>query len=240
MKKNVSVTMLLLLSAFVNFCFAQTGAEWPKEIPLQTNGGKIIIYQPQPDELNGNILTGRAAIAGKENAKDELTFGAIFFEAKLSTDKATRMATMESFKITNAKVTGLDDQAKITKLISIIETEVPKWNYDLSLDDLVATLKKDHPNAEVYNNTPPKIIYRDKPTTLVILDGEPKVKKDKDLDADRVINSPNLIFKEGSQWNMYEGGTWYKSSSILSGWSAQKSMSKKVSSINDQIKKQEK
>jgi hypothetical protein len=104
----------------------------------------------------------------------------------------------------------------------------------------VSTIKRDHPNAEIYNNDPPKIIYTTKPTTLVVLDGEPKIQKDKDLDADRVVNSPSLIFKEGNQWNMYNGGIWYKSNAVTSGWTAENSMSKKVKSINDQIKKQEK
>lgn len=233
----------LILSALVFVCGTASQAQtklWPKEIPFTKTDGKVLIYQPQPDALEGNTLTGRAAIAGKEKAKDELVFGAIFFEAKLFTDKATRMASLESFKITNAKITGLDDQEKLAKLIALIETEVPKWELDISIDELVATIKKDHPNAEVYNNDPPKIIYREKPTTLVILDGEPKVKKDKDLDADRVVNSPNLIFKEGNQWNMYLGGIWYKSAQITTGWTSSATMSKKVKSINDQIKKQEK
>ena len=213
---------------------------WPREIPFAKTGGKVVIYQPQPDALEGNTLTGRAAIAGKEKASDELVFGAIFFEAKLSTDKATRMANLESIKITNAKVKGIDDEEKIKKLISLIETELPKWNIEISLDQLVSTIKKDHPNAEIYNNDPPKIIYKDKPTTLVIFNGEPKIQKDKDLDAERVVNSPNLVFKEGAQWNMYNGGIWYKSSDVLKGWTATTAMSKKVKSINDQIKKQEK
>ena len=53
---------------------------WPREIPFAKTGGKVIIYQPQPDAVEGNTLTGRAAIAGKEKASDELIFGAIFFE----------------------------------------------------------------------------------------------------------------------------------------------------------------
>ena len=213
---------------------------WPREIPFAKTGGKVVIYQPQPDALEGNTLTGRAAIAGKEKASDELVFGAIFFEAKLSTDKATRLANLESIKIINAKVKGIDDEEKIKKLISLIETELPKWNIEISLDQLVSTIKKDHPNAEIYNNNPPKIIYKDKSTTLVIFNGEPKIQKDKDLDAERVVNSPNLVFKEGAQWNMYNGGIWYKSSNVLKGWTATTAMSKKVKSINDQIKKQEK
>jgi hypothetical protein len=218
----------------------QAQTTWPREIPFVKTGGKVIIYQPQPDAVEGNTLTGRAAIAGKEKASDELIFGAIFFEAKLLTDKATRKASLESIKITNAKIKGVDDEEKIKQLIGLIETEVPKWNLEISIDQLASTIKKEHPDAEIYNNTPPKIIYKNKPTTLVILDGEPKIQKDKDLDAERVVNSPNLLFKEGSQWNMYNGGVWYKSTNVLSGWTASTTLSKKVKSINDQIKKQEK
>ena len=237
--KNFYVLLLLALLLNVVSVSAQQ-LTWPKEIPLSKTGGKVIIYQPQPDELTGNTLTGRAAIAGKEKASDELVFGAIFFEAKLMTDKATRKGRLESIKITNAKVSGLDDEEKIKKLIALIEKEVPKWNIEISLDQLASTIKKQHPNAEIYNNTPPKIIYKDKPTTLVILDGEPKIQQDKNLEAERVVNSPGLIFKEGAQWNMYNGGIWYKSTAVLAGWTAAPGMSKKVKSINDQIKKQEK
>lgn len=236
--KKLILTCFAGILFFTNSVLAQS-SYWPKEIPLKT-GGKILIYQPQPDELNGNILKGRSAVGGKEKMGDPMVYGAIFFDATFSTDKGTRMATIESVKITNAKMEGLDDQAKLQKMINLIETEVPKWNFDFSLDQITATMKRKSGDGEMYNNTPPKIYYRDKPTSLVILDGEPKIKKDKDLDAERVLNSPNLIFKEGSQWNMYEGGTWYKSSQVTSGWVAEKSMSAKVKSINDQIKKQEK
>ena len=236
MKKNLLLLWLAVASVFS--LFAQTDY-WPKEIPLKT-GGKILIYQPQPDELNGITLKGRAAVGGKEKASDPMVYGALFFEAKLNTDKSTRMATLESFSITNAKVEGLEDKEKLGKMVALIESEVPKWDLDISLDQIIATIKRKSGDGLMYNNTPPRIFYRDKPTSLVILDGEPKIKKDKDLDAERVLNSPNLIFKEGNQWNMYNGGTWYKSFEVTNGWVPETKMSAKVKSINDQIKKQEK
>lgn len=236
--KRIFLCCLTAVLMFSSSLLAQS-SYWPKEIPLKT-GGKILIYQPQPDELNGNILKGRTAVGAKEKASDPMVYGALFFEAKLITDKSTRMGTLESVKITNAKMDGVKDLTKVEQMIAFIESEVPKWNLDLSLDQITATMKRKEGDGEMYNNTPPKIYYRDKPTSLVILDGEPKIKKDKDLDAERVLNSPNLIFKEGSQWNMYEGGTWYKSSQVTGGWVAEKTMSAKVKSINDQIKKQEK
>jgi hypothetical protein len=237
MKSNVCVAFFCLLIVSSNL-FAQSDY-WPKEIPLKT-GGKILMYQPQPDELDGNVLKGRSAIGAKEKANDPMVYGAIFYEARIATDKDTRMGTLESIKITNAKVEGLTDEVKMGKMIALIETEVPKWDMDIALDQIIGAMKRREGDGQMYNNTPPNIYYREKPSSLVILDGEPKIKKDKDLDAERVLNSPNLIFKEGNQWNMYNGGIWYKSSKVTSGWTAEKSMSKKVSSINDQIKKQEK
>ncbi|MEY2917689.1 MAG: hypothetical protein RIS73_1403, partial [Bacteroidota bacterium] len=237
MKSKIRLAYCILL--LMGYVSAGAQNTWPKVIPFK-NGGKVTIYQPQPESFTGNKLTGRSAVSVNETTKSEPVFGAIFYDAFMSTDKDSRTADLDSIIITNAKFNGVDDQAKIDRLIAFIETEVPKWNLEISLDALVSTIKRDHPNAEIYNNDPPKIIYTTKPTTLVVLDGEPKIQKDKDLDADRVVNSPSLIFKEGNQWNMYNGGIWYKSNAVTSGWTAENSMSKKVKSINDQIKKQEK
>ena len=136
----------------------------------------------------------------------------------------------------------MEDQKKIDKLTALIQKEAPKWKLKVSIDDLVASIKKENVSlaSSGFKNDPPKIIYASKPTTLVVLDGELQIQKDKDLDADKVVNSPNLIFKEGSQWNMYAGGIWNKSSSVVNGWKQNTSLSKKVRSVNDQIKKQEK
>jgi hypothetical protein len=233
--------IFLLLAGILPLClnlFSQRNF-WPKEIPLKT-GGKILIYQPQPDELNGITLKGRTAVGAKEKANDPMVYGAIFFDAKLIADKSTRNATLESLTITNAKMEGVDNNEKLQKMVQLIESEVPKWDLDISLDQIVASIKRNSGDGKMYNNTPPKIYYSTKPTSLVILNGEPIIKKDKDIDADRVLNSPNLIFKEGNQWNMYNGGIWYQSTSVTSGWAPSKNMSGKVKSINDQIKKQEK
>lgn len=145
----------------------------------------------------------------------------------MSTDKASRTADLDSITITNAKFTGVDDQTKVDKLVAFIEGEVPKWKIEISLDALAATIKRDHPTAEIYNNDPPKIIYVTRPTSLIIIDGEPKIKKDEKLDAERVLNTPSLIFKKGNQWNLYEGEIWYKSNAVTSSLTAENRCLKK-------------
>ena len=235
----MKVLFFLILVVAAQSLAAQT--TWPKEIPL-SGGGKITIYEPQPESLNNNQLIGRAAVAVTKSSSSEPVFGAISFEAVLQTDRDKRMATLESVTITSAKFPGVEDSSELKLLSQIIEKEVPKWNLDLSLDLLIASIKKENPDksgTDNFKNNAPKIYYRNKATTLVILDGEPKIQKDKDLDADRVVNSPSLIFKEANQWNMYNGGIWYKSTSVTSGWSPNQNLSTKLQSVNTQIKKQE-
>ena len=242
MKFKLRYFVFLIIFSLSNpFAFAQvSNINWPKEITLQT-GEIITIYQPQPESFSGNKITGRAALSVRKTSNDEPVFGAIFFEATISTDKDNRIAQIESLTITNAKFPGVEDQSQIDKMTSEIETEVPQWNMEISLDELVASIKEDNGGGtDQFNNDPPKIIYRNKPSTLVTLDGDPKIQNDNDLNADRVVNTPALIFKDGNLWNLYTGGIWYKSSSVTGNWTQNTNLSQKLQSINDQIKKQEK
>ena len=230
----------IILTIFSTFSLVAQN-KWPKEMKL-ADGSSLTIYQPQPESLNGNKITGRAAVSVKKNAGGEPIFGAIFYAGTITTDKASRMAELETLSITNVKFSGDAEKDKIDKMAAAIEKEAPTWKIQFSIDDVAASIKKDNNTSSnnQFNNDPPKIIYTDKQTTLVLLDGAPKVQQDKDLDAERVVNSPNLIFKEGNFWNLYLGGIWYMSSSVTEGWKPNVSLSKKLQSVNEQIKKQEK
>ena len=230
----------ILLTGFSTFSLVAQN-KWPKEMKL-ADGSSLTIYQPQPESLNGNKITGRAAVSVKKNTGGEPIFGAIFYAGTITTDKASRMAELETLSITNVKFSGDAEKDKIDKMSAAIEKEAPTWKIQFSIDDVAASIKKDNNTSSnnQFNNDPPKIIYTDKQTTLVLLDGAPKVQQDKDLDAERVVNSPNLIFKEGNFWNLYLGGIWYMSSSVTDGWKPNTSLSKKLQSVNEQIKKQEK
>ena len=230
----------ILLTIFSTFSLVAQN-KWPKEMKL-ADGSSLTIYQPQPESLNGNKITGRAAVSVRKNTGGEPIFGAIFYAGTITTDKASRMAELETLSITNVKFSGDAEKDKIDKMSAAIEKEAPTWKIQFSIDDVAASIKKDNNTSSnnQFNNDPPKIIYTDKQTTLVLLDGAPKVQQDKDLDAERVVNSPNLIFKEGNFWNLYLGGIWYMSSSVTDGWKPNTSLSKKLQSVNEQIKKQEK
>ncbi len=219
--KNIT-RFVLLLSIAIGFAnLVKAESEWPKEIPLD-NGGKIIIYQPQPESLNGNMLSARAAVSISPSAGAEETFGSIWFDAFLQTDKDNRVGTLESLNIKEAKFPGIKDDQQLQQYTSTVQNVVPQWNMQFSLDQLLTSIQQTKQLSEPnLKNDAPNIIYRDRATTLIVLDGLPRLQLDKESGMQRVVNTPSTIVlnPDDNLYYFYGGGLWYSSSNILNGWS---------------------
>lgn len=232
-----SAILIFLLVTFT----ASAQSDWP-HIMETAKGGKIIMYQPQPESLQDGKLTGRAAVSVRENAGDEPIFGAIWYEAHMLTDRDTRMATMERIEITDVKLPGIEDAAKIERFTTFLESEIPKWDMEISLDDLLATIEQEQGNiSDELKNDPPKVIYTTTPSTLVLIDGEPKLQSDEQLKMQRVLNTPFLILQstEDKKYYLSAGKYWYVSSSIKEGWAVTTKLPKTIQELDKQIKKQD-
>ena len=226
------------------FCIGLTAKaqnDFPRSVTIKT-GEVITIYQPQPETLDGDKLTGRAAVSVKSKSTEEPLFGAMWFEAGLETDRDSRMAKLTQIKITNAKLPGVDDSSKIQKWKKTIETEIPNWDLDISIDKLIASIEEEQQTtSENFNTAPPKIIYTTKVSTLVLIDGEPKIEKDDNLKMNRVINTAYLIVQnpDDKKYYLYGGNFWYQSSSINEGWIYVKALPKQIQELDKQIKEQQ-
>jgi len=103
------VKRLILLTTVVIFASAAVAVaseEWPREI--ETAKGLVVLYQPQVDSLEGDRLSGRAAVSVKPTGQDEL------------------MASLEIAERQSLEATGFDDSPPVilftdepTVLISI-------------------------------------------------------------------------------------------------------------------------
>ncbi|MEI8074666.1 MAG: hypothetical protein WCH78_07955 [Bacteroidota bacterium] len=234
-----SIMLLPLFSCLLLLVQAQS--DWPKEIPI-SNSGKITIYQPQPEKLEGVKLFGRAAVSVRKNANDEPVFGAIWVEAMLNTDKDKGTATLESLKVVQTKFPGIADATQLSELAAAIEKQVPAWNLTISMERLKNSIHQEQQieNAN-FKTDPPKIIYTKVASTLIIIDGEPKIQQDKNLNMERVINSPSLIIKnpDDKKFYLYGGGNWYTSSAVTTGYQSTKNLPSKIKAVDAKLKEQE-
>ncbi len=210
--KNVTKLLLLLLIFSANL-FSE---EWPKIIK-HSSGTEVTIYQPEIESFDNVNLECRAAIMIKTPKQSDPIFGAVWIKTKVLTDRDTRLVSLDEVQVTDAKFPN-QDSTKIEELKNFLSEEIPKWELDITIDQLIASIESDKGNTkENFKNDPPEIIHVTTPSVLITIDGEPKFKKLEDTDFEIVINTPFFIVKDNWEEVYYlKGGPlWYKSENIL-------------------------
>jgi len=214
-----AVLLLLLPALPARAEFAETN-DWPEEI--LTEEGKVLVYQPQLESLEGDRLTGRAAISFTPIG-GEPTFGAFWFEGKLRTDRDLRTYTLEKIKVPGVKFPELDPE-NAEKTARLLEKEIPKWNIHGSLDSILPALeiaKKEQSAVEQLRTDPPKIVFRMRPSVLLLYDGKPRVRPVEGSDLKRAENTPFFVVQDAAgRWYLSLGEFWYGAPDPAGAWKA--------------------
>ncbi len=206
-----------IIIGILAFTFSQVAAEetsnWPKKI--EKNGATITIYTPQIESLTANTLESRAAVSVTNEEYPSPVFGAMWFNCQIQTDRDDRTVVLLNMKVSAAKFPDIDE-ADVLKLSEFLESEVPNWEMELSLDELLAELEMEEVNAELaenLNNTPPEIIFATTPTMLIMVDGDPHFEQIEKTNYERVINTPYFVVKDTKHDKYYINGAgkWYVS-----------------------------
>lgn len=186
--------------------------EWPRSFTLD-DGTVIKIYQPQPESFSDNILKSRWAISVLQPGKQDPVFGTFWSVANVETDRDNRRVIIQSAKVPNVKFPGQPDENFTNSMKTALEANLPQTAGDLSLDELLASLDQNAEQKKLskdLNTAAPRIIYNDRPSLLVMIDGQPKLQANKDWGMDVVVNSPFTIVKgHDNQYYLYGGKHWY-------------------------------
>ena len=201
------------------FCYHSYSQNWPRVI-TDEKGLEATIYQPQIESFEKDIIQARSAIMVKMSKDADPIFGAIRVEARVMTDVDTRLISRTDVVVEVAKFPNHDSiQVKI--LEAQLSADIPKWRFDITTDQLIASLDSVKTSTnDKYKNVPPDIIYVDYPAVLITIEGDPVLKNLENTQYEYVINTPFFIVNDPkNKTNYLKGGLlWYKSDKILSGW----------------------
>jgi len=204
---------------------------WPLE--FESAGESVVtLYQPQLESFQDNILEGRMAVTLKQKDK-ELIFGAVWFQATMSTDTENRIAYLDRIHIGKTHFPDIVDEEKSIMIAATLSTEIESWNIEMSLDRLLANLSEVedlHQLTGNFQNDAPKIYFRTIPAVLLMIDGDPIIKTDEKEKIDYVVNTPFFIVKDPKKDDYYINGGpfWYTSKEITTGWEETKKVPSKV------------
>jgi len=215
-KMNSSKTkrLFLIIAAtliFIAQLYAFTEGDdlgWPREV--EAKNAKILMYQPQVEAFEGDILSSRAAISVTMKDSVNPVFGVVWTDAKVSVDKDARTVDILEITVTNVRFPNADEEQEKT-LAALLEKDIPTWELTMSLDRLLVSLElaeKENLTAQDLKNDPPKIIFTTTPSLLITIDGEPKLQKIENTSLQSVVNTPFFLLYDSKGKNYYlKGGT---------------------------------
>jgi hypothetical protein len=229
-----TAALVCLFAATTTLGQDEADDSWPREISVPQ--GKVIIYQPQPDLLDGNRLDARAAVALEIIGSEAPAFGAIWFTARLETDRAERTATLVDISVTRTRFPE-QDEVKAEQLQNLLETEMPKWDIVIAMDRLLATLELREQRIATtsqISTTPPVILFMAEPAVLITVDGEIRLKQEEGSNLMRVINTPFTLLLD-TQTKIYylnaDAETWYTATDVKGAWVVAPSVPNEIAAL---------
>jgi len=215
---------------------------WPKR--FEHPKGTVVMYQPQLEDFKDDKLTARAAVSVKTKEMKAPVFGAVWLAGRVLIDRDTRMATIDGVKVTDAKFPDAKPE-QLEKLKTFLNTEMAEFSVAISLDRLLAALdvlEKEQAGDRGLKNDPPKIIFANRPTVLVLLDGDPKLLPVSKSSYMRVANTPFIMLYDPSTKNYYlrGGDDWLSAADLAGPWKDLETLPDPLKALEGEVQKVEK
>jgi hypothetical protein len=148
---------------------AQEETAFPQEIAAPE--ATIVIYQPQPETLKGNVLTGRAAMSIVPKGKTEPIFGALWFTSVIDTDEEAGTVRLRDIEVTNARWPDSkeEDEKRFTEIVAEATTGITMTSERLSAS--LESAEREKKSLAELKNDPPALVFEKELAVLLLYDG---------------------------------------------------------------------
>jgi hypothetical protein len=211
------------------------GEEWPRR--FQGPKGEVVMYQPQLEDYKDDQLTARAAVSARKKEWTAPVFGAVWMDARVAVDRDSRTAKIYEVKVRNVKFPSAKPE-ELDSMKTFLNEEIEGDVTTISLDRLVAAMElveKQRAMDEDLNDTPPKIIYRNQPAVLVLLDGEPRLLPIPESTLMRVANTPftMLYALNDKAYFLKAGESWITAFALQGPWKQAESLPASIRELDE-------
>jgi hypothetical protein len=225
----VLTASIMLVTPGRSMAQAVSDEQWP--VSFESDGWQVQLFAPQPETLLGDRFKARAAVSLQRPADAQPLFGAIWGDGVLELDRSTRLGQLTAFTVTDARFPGLR-QEELAAVKDMLTREIPLHTRPIPIDWLVAALEGEQEANAAYNNEAPEIIYRERPSVLVTIDGEAQYERIRNTahesdgayappgdDIERVVNTPFFMARwKGDEHYLYGSGHWYRADAAAGPW----------------------
>src|SRR3954454_6120286 len=193
---------------------------WPLEV--KDNGRTFLIYQPQVDKWENNRLEGRSAVSVRSDTSGQPNFGVIYFSARTDTDANDRTVAVHDAVVSKADFPAVSSDDYLPLLRSRFGTHSWRISQQRLQSDMEIDQVAQQSAQQPVRNDPPRILFSERPSVLVPIDGTPVLRPVADTDLQRVTNTRALILhdKAQSRYFLYVSDRWMEAKTLEGPWSA--------------------
>jgi hypothetical protein len=193
---------------------------WPRV--LEEGGYRVELYPPQFESWDGRYLRAQAALTVGEEGKEGETYGTVEFVARTRVDKDARLVVIDEYQGVEAKLPSAPDKA--AKLLGFLQKQLNDAVRVVALDRvetaLAASKTAESSQAKLtLKNDPPAIIFADRPTLLIYVDGEPVWRPVENTGYERLLNTrPLILRRNGSKLYLHLFDGWLEAAKLAERW----------------------
>lgn len=216
-----SFVALLFFAVLIapSLCHAE-GPGWPRTIVKP--GGKLVLYQPQVDDWKSfQVVDARMAFTVTPTGGKQRP-GVVTVQLQSTVNMDAHTVFLNDPKVTNVYFPGAD-QPTTAQLDQLVRTFLnPSASMTISLDQLVASVKKTQPaSVAAVKNDPPTIFISFKPAILLMVNGAPVLAAIADSNLQYVVNANWPLFQDKSNktYYLFDSKGWLTASSLEANWS---------------------
>ena len=196
-------------------------AGWPRQ--FDSPSGSFVIYQPQPEHLDGDVLTGRAAFSLQKSEDQNPVYGVLWYTEHIEVDRDSSVVTARNLDVTKVRLPGITpDEAD--RYEQLVETQAAGWDLSGSVEELqvgLAAAEQERASVAGLDNAPPKILFHTRRAILVVYDGAPVFEPIEGSAFQRAANTPYAVIFDPRNRSYYLNGAnlWYRANDPLGPWS---------------------
>ena len=193
---------------------------WPRQ--FDSPSGSFVIYQPQPEDLDGDLLYSRAAFSLQKSADANPIFGVLWFNEHIEIDRDSSTVVGRELDVSKVRLPGIT-AAEAGRYEALVESEATQWDLPGSLEELKAGLaatEKERASVAGLDNTPPRIQFVYERAFLVPYDGAPMLEPIEGSSLEWVVNTPYAVILDPARHEYYLSGPdlWYRAKDPLGPW----------------------
>ena len=184
---------------------------WPREVK---NGAiTYLIYEPQTESWNGSDLRFRAAVA--VTAEGGTRYGSAYGQARTWIEIGTGLVKLESITIERVNFPTAADGGE-AYLRDLQRGAAGTWLVRREQLDPSQAVEQRVP----VRNDPPRIFVSYSPALLVLIDGQPVLRKVPDSSFERVINTPALLLQDpgAGRFYLHVFDGWLTAREVIGPW----------------------